>query len=264
MSFQLVPYQYQATWQEALSIYLYVKIYINHVIVKDVTIQNYPSFELYDHHVKKYTIWYQNSNRKEDKIKRWIMTHHAEIAYFQENFGQIFQAKVEFWQDRKKTEYYKTKLQQAFEFENFIAHKLQQEYGINIEPYLTPQGQYDLGENKLGIEIKNDQLIKKYKNIYIEYAEKARASNANYIPSGILKKDNTRFFLIGDEQKFWIFRKSRLLEIYYEEIRYQQQQQRSRRKIQFKQKETSKGFVYPVIAAQHEAISFEQMVQELF
>ena len=54
-------------------------------------------------------------------------------------------------------------------------------------------------------------------NVYVEYAEKSKASNYDFVNSGILKNDNTRFFLIGTEEKFWIFQKNRLIEIYNEE-----------------------------------------------
>lgn len=47
----------------------------------------------------------------------------------------------------------------GFDFENYIAELISDKYGINLEPYLTPEGQYELGENSLGIEIKNDTLI---------------------------------------------------------------------------------------------------------
>ena len=40
-----------------------------------------------------------------------------------------------------------------------IGLNVEKEYDLEIGQYLTPEGQYDLGENALGIEIKNDTLI---------------------------------------------------------------------------------------------------------
>jgi len=122
---------------------------------------------------------------------------------------------------------------------------------------------YRQGENALGIEIKNDTLIKKYGNVYIEYAEKSAGGNFNYIDSGILKNDLSTYFLIGDTDGFWIFRKARLAEIYHEEIARNKKGQMSERGIQFKQKPTSLGMAFPVKYAQAEAITMDEMIAEI-
>lgn len=134
---------------------------------------------------------------------------------------------------------------------------------MEIGQYLSPQGQYELGENALGIEIKFDTLIKKYGNVYIEYMEKSKSNNYRFVNSGILKKDNCIYFLIGTQEKFYIFRKKRLVDIYEEEKENFQSSQKSKRDIKFKQIATSKGFVFPLKNAIKETISIDLMIKEI-
>ncbi len=134
-----------------------------------------------------------------------------------------------------------------------------------MEPFLTPDGQYNKGENEKGIEIKNDMMYKKTGNLYFEYAEKSKGENYLFVNSGILKKDNSKYFLIGDYDKFWIFRKKRLVEIYHEKKEEVKNNSNSKslRGIRFVQIDTSKGYIFPIIEAEKEAISMAQLVKEL-
>lgn len=84
--------------------------------------------------------------------------------------------------------------------------------GLDIGLYYGRELQYS-GENAAGIEIKRDMMAVKTGNLYIEYAERHYAAGS-WIASGILKDDNTRFFLLGDVGKYYILRKSDLLGLY--------------------------------------------------
>ena len=246
---------------EYIQIYVYYHL---HEKKDDVNIDDYNSFELTDAVVTKFNRWVKKI-QDNDPVILWFRQNKEITEAFKAGFGTIYKPKVCLWSDRKKTEYYKEKLQMGFDFENYIAELISDKYGINLEPYLTPEGQYELGENSLGIEIKNDTLINNYGNIYIEYQEKSKSSNWGYVNSGILKVDNCVYWLIGTPDKFYIFRKERLLEIFNEEVALLKRNLPSKRGIKFKQIATSRGFVYPAKNAEKnkDTISMDEMMSEI-
>ncbi len=226
----------------------------------DMDIDAYPAFELTDTIINSFNQWVKRDKYVNSKVLEWLEANPDRIKYFKRNFPDKFKPKVSVWSDRNKTAYYKGKLQDSFLFENYIAELLKQNYGLNIGQYMTPKGQYELGENALGIEIKNDTLIEKYGNVYVEYQEKSGAGNNDYVNSGILKNDLCEYFLIGTQKKFYIFKKSRLIQIFKEEIRNKSKGISSPRGILFKQITTSKGYVYPVRNAKNDIITLDEMV----
>lgn len=256
-------YNHDGTWEESLSIYLFYVFFIKKIKLDEVSINDYDKFELHDSYLKGYNEWVNNGCENVSILYTWLRSNRESVRAFKNNFGGSIKPKVEIWSDRSKTHYYKKQLQSAFEFENHIASLFKTNYDLDLKPFLTRQEQYFEGENVLGIEIKNDTLIRRYGNIYIEYAEKSRASNSHYIPSGILKKDKTRYFLIGDKDGFWIFRKKRLIEIYLEELELKRNGQLSLRGISFKVIATSKGIAFPLSQAMKEALPLEELVKEI-
>jgi hypothetical protein len=246
---------------EYLQIFCFKNILIDNNL--KFTLAEYNDFELTDVLVNQYNDWIKNGAERSNLINEWVGNNEDSVSHFKLRFGTMYKAKVSLWSDRNKNTYYKEKLQDAFVFENHIAEVLKNKFNLDIGAYLTPQGQYDLGENALGIEIKNDRLIKKYGNVYIEFQEKSNAGNYSFVNSGILKQDNCNYFLLGTEEQFYIFKKSRLIEIFYEEIEISKKGGVSKRGIKFKQIATSKGFVYPVRNATNDLISLEQMVEEI-
>ena len=256
-------YEHKGTWSESLGIFLYTHLVILNKEVNEVSINDYSNFELKDVYIKSYNDWLDSKKRDASKITSWVNKNKSDFEHFKSNFGSKYKPKVELWSDREKTSYYKEKLQASFEFENYIANLLMKDFDMDLGQYLTPEGQYDLGENKLGIEIKNDTLIKKWGNVYIEYAEKSNAKNSKYVDSGILKNDNSIYFLIGTSDEFWIFKKQRLIEIFYEEKQLAKNDKKSQRGILFKKKATSLGYVFPVKNAGNDTISIEEMVKEI-
>ena len=243
---------------EYLQIYCYYQLIINDKQNPDI--EAYPAFELTDTIIDSFNQWVRRDKYVNSKVLEWLEANPDCIEYFKENFPDKFKPKVSVWSDRKKTDYYKGKLQDSFLFENYIAKLLERDYGLDLGQYMTPKGQYELGENTLGIEIKNDTLIEKYGNVYIEYQEKSRSNNYDYVNSGILKNDNCAYFLIGTQEKFYIFKKARLIQIFKEEILYKKKGIRSQRGILFKQIATSKGYVYPVKNAINDTITLAEMV----
>jgi hypothetical protein len=107
-------------------------------------------------------------------------------------------------------EYYKEMLKKGLHFQDFVVEELYK-IGLPIISYSSKEFQNMIGENKAGIEIKLDQNFRKTGNIYIEYAEKSKAENNNYIDSGVLRNDNTWLYLIGDYETIYIFSKKQLL-----------------------------------------------------
>lgn len=95
------------------------------------------------------------------------------------------------------TEYYKNKLQEGLEYQDFISDELRRE-GINIGVYASRKYQIERGESAAGIEIKLDKNFRKTGNLYIEVAEKSNANIKDYTASGIMRCDNSWGYLIGD------------------------------------------------------------------
>lgn len=76
-------------------------------------------------------------------------------------------------------------------------------HGYDIGLFYGKDQQYHQGETKAGIEIKCDMRLQKTGNVYIEYQE--RMTNAGeWVDSGILKQDQTKYFLIGTVEEFFI------------------------------------------------------------
>lgn len=108
------------------------------------------------------------------------------------------------------TEYYKEKLEQGLCFQDYIAEWLYNE-GLPINTYTSREYQNKIGENRAGIEIKNDEKFRETGNLYIEIAEKSNPDNPRYVESGIYRNDNTWLYLIGDKHIAYILSKKQLI-----------------------------------------------------
>ncbi|MBA7557570.1 hypothetical protein ES705_50331 [subsurface metagenome] len=133
---------------------------------------------------------------------------------------------------------YDENLKLGKKYEDFIKCILKEKFNYNLHPYKTKEGQYEFGENKEGIEIKYDNIMKRTGNIYIEIAEKTNKNNLNFIPSGIYRNDNSIWYLIGDYQTIYIFKIKDLRQAYEDEYYYM-----------LKENPTSKGFLLSKIQA---------------
>jgi len=131
------------------------------------------------------------------------------------------------------TEYYKKKLQQGLYFQDYIVELLYKN-GIPLISYSSKEYQNMIGENKAGIEIKNDMNFRKTGNLYIETAEKSKAENEYFVKSGIYRNDNTWLYLIGDKETVFVLSKKQL-QILHGKNKY--------RNVKIA---TSRGFLLPI------------------
>jgi hypothetical protein len=101
-------------------------------------------------------------------------------------------------------EYYKKKLEEGQEYQDFVAGELFK-LGIVLSSYSSRKYQYEKGESTNGIEIKCQKDYKKYGTLCIETHEKAHPDNPKYVPSGIYRGDNSWLFITGDYETIYIF-----------------------------------------------------------
>ena len=113
----------------------------------------------------------------------------------------------------KITPTYDKRRLQGERFQKFVRDVVFKSLGITIEYYKTQNEQINIGESKQGIEVKYDRLTNKTGNLYIEFEER-RYSNTPFVPSGILRTDNTYIYLVGDRKKIHLFLKEELKRLY--------------------------------------------------
>tara|TARA_Y100000310_G_C20545564_1_gene745387 strand:+ start:525 stop:1013 length:489 start_codon:yes stop_codon:yes gene_type:complete len=103
------------------------------------------------------------------------------------------------------SEYYNNKRIEGEMFEGFVYAKLEHLLGIEINSCDTKKEQFDIGENYFGMEIKNDEASERTGNLFVEYQEKSKSTNENWVHSGIFRNDNSWLYLIGNTKAFYIF-----------------------------------------------------------
>lgn len=164
--------------------------------------------------------WFANTVKKQDvTYKDFIVTQELIDNYnnylkrwskaVKEN--PVKYSKVVDWNiDRPKSDYFVDKMQKGHQFENWVIQKFA-ECGINLGLFYD-NNQYK-GENAFGLEIKYDMRLQNTGNLYIEYEERLNNSKS-WTKSGILKEDNSRFWLIGNPREYYIFDKITLIALY--------------------------------------------------
>lgn len=108
-----------------------------------------------------------------------------------------------------KSKYYRDKYKQGKRYEDFASDKLY-EWGLPMKTYSSYEYQLCKGESRARIEIKNDDIYKTSNNLYFETHEK---KGDEWVESGILRKDNTVFYFIGDYDRAWLFSKKQLFSL---------------------------------------------------
>jgi len=103
-----------------------------------------------------------------------------------------------------------TKQNKGLKFESYIIDWLANEKNINLSHYTTYEEQIHKGENRQGIEIKNDQMFSKTGNLFISVE---RVYDYTTHPSGIFKNQSW-LYVIGDKDCFYIFSTKQLRQIY--------------------------------------------------
>ena len=136
------------------------------------------------------------------------------------------------------TEYYKDKLEQGLEYQDFITDLLLKEVSLPISSYASRRYQAKRGENAQGVEIKHDSRMSETGNVYIEIAEKTHPDNPNFIQSGVYREDNTWLYVMGDYTVVYIFSK-KFLRLMHETGKYREVETIPPGEI----KPTSKGFL---------------------
>jgi len=106
----------------------------------------------------------------------------------------------------KITENYRDKLEQGLQFQDYVVANLAR-VGIIIMAYSSQKYQYNKGESFSRHEIKLDMNMKGTGNLFIETAEKRDIYSTTWVPSGIMAKDNALYYIIGDENKVYMFSK---------------------------------------------------------
>lgn len=112
-----------------------------------------------------------------------------------------------------------TSLDDGHEFQDFC-RPLLAKYGIHAVYYTSKKYQILHGESVGGIEIKLDKRCTETGRLSIEIAEKSKAANTRFIPSGILRDDNTWCYVQGNYEKIFVFSK-KLLQMLWRSGRYQ-------------------------------------------
>lgn len=150
------------------------------------------------------------------------------------------------------SDYYKKKLQQGLEYQDFVFDQFRHMDGMPIflGAYSSQKYQYEKGESPSGIEIKYDSQIKKYQSIFIEIAEKSDASLPNYTPSGVMRDDNTWLYLVGDYEQAFIFPKRKLQVVCNPDNPY----------IDFKEIATARGYSFPLDYIERESLCAKHVV----
>ena len=111
-------------------------------------------------------------------------------------------------------------------FQDFVCLELSKR-NIVIQNINSKKFQFETGENLQGFEIKYDARCTGDNNtiatgrLSIEIAEKTKAENLNYVPSGIYRDDNSWLYIQGNYMQFWVFGK-KILRLLHDTGRYKE------------------------------------------
>lgn len=245
---QIIDFEKRLSSMEHLVLFYYSRL-------KTGKKENYKNFNITEDII-------QNYNDETSELKKQVS---LAIKPYYDRFNAYFERerwnyeKPVLWSDREKTEYYINQLKDSHRFEIYVEEMFRQR-GVDIGLYYGRDQQYS-GETVVGIEIKLDKMLKKTGNVYIEYQERMRKSN-QWVNSGILKEDNTKYIFIGDVDRSYIFRKQRLLS-YYERLVKHGEYIAGTRLVWEKKHGTSKGFVLNSQIGQKESISIDKVIEEI-
>ena len=104
-------------------------------------------------------------------------------------------------------------LETGAQFLDFVMETLMKR-GVVLQPYTSRKNQFSLGESLQGWEVKLDNRFTETGRLSIEIAEKSKASNAAWIPSGIYRRDNTWLYIQGNYEYLFIFMKKFLVSLH--------------------------------------------------
>jgi len=131
---------------------------------------------------------------------------------------------------------YNNLLELGAQFQDYCTSVLMTK-GIIIMPFSSRKYQYEVGESASKHEIKYDMKFSETGNLYFETAERSDI-NKSFVDSGIYRKDNTLFVIIGDKDNFFMFHKKQLQNFF-------ESTKQNVKKFREVNTGTSKGFVIP-------------------
>lgn len=242
------------TPENHIALFYYSRLFQKNLMYNDLTItekliNNFMEF-LKDDRKKTNFINYLSS--KEESISNFLQS-------FKEKPWEF--AKPVIWGDRKRPKYFIDKLTLSHRFELYIEHLIKEKGNIDIGLYYGKEEQYKQGESRAGLEIKRDIKSRETNNLYIEYAERLN-TDGKWVKSGIFKKDNTKYFLIGDFDEYFILRKNDLLDI-YEKIAKNKYRPFNGIRLVKARRGTSLGFIIPIKSAKKISMSLDELIKEL-
>ncbi len=247
---QQIDYERRLSPEEHYCLYIY---FLSHS-KRDV---DYQDFEITEDLIDHY-------NRASEPEKQEIadkICMDPNYPYFLQEFWKRpweFEKPV-LWGDRKKPPYYIQQLKESHAFEVYI-DCLFQEHRVNIGLYYGKEQQYH-GETAVGIEIKLDKRSAETGNYYIEYQERMRAGG-QWVDSGILKDDDTEFYLLGTIDKFVILDRDWLMD-YYNRLVIKGETLPDAKLVFEQAHNTSKGFILKPAASRRGNIPIEELAPKL-
>ncbi len=248
--------------EEYFDIFIYSKLIVDKLPINNIDLNLYSDFHLYESIVTGYNLFYTaNHINPQNVVDAFISSHQEMYLTFRQGLYKDYYPKPIIWEERNHTGYYEKQLEESFCFEIYVYLTFYKR-GVDLKPYWDRDGQ-DSGENELGVEIKNDKLSVQTGNFYIEYAEKSNSDNYVYVPSGILKADNTRFILIGVIDDYLIFEKQVLIKIYHTQSQRLKDTGKTDYGYRFVRIKTSKGLLIRKDIAEQIAISLDIVIETL-
>ena len=130
----------------------------------------------------------------------------------------------------------KNSFESGMEYQDYVADLLRDKLGIVITNYTSAKFQFETGENKQGIEIKLDKDFDSTNQLSIETAEKTKANNPIWVPSGIYRNDNSWLYIQGTFKTTFIFSKNLLIMLH-----------KTKRYVEHTAYGTLKGFFLPMV-----------------
>ena len=112
-------------------------------------------------------------------------------------------------------ENYQKLLKESEEFVKYWMGIIQRKMCLRLTPVDSENLQKAvLCDTQEGFEFKYDRIFKETGNFWIEIGEKRDPTQKKYVPSGILRKDNSWMYCIGNYDELFFFPKRTLIRMY--------------------------------------------------
>lgn len=108
-----------------------------------------------------------------------------------------------------------TSFQDGVEFQDFVCRELAKN-GIILQNFSSKKYQFEVGENMQGFEIKLDRRCTETGRLSIEVEERRENGCGPWVPSGIMRDDNTWLYMQGNREVLFIFAKNWLRRLFEE------------------------------------------------